>query len=67
MTKNILTTLRDNPISVVAIALSSLAGGLLIWGFFGTLKSEVTGTGLIVRDDHLIVVISHQEGIINKQ
>ena len=65
--QNIMTTLRDNPISVVAIALSSLAGGLLIWGFFGTLKSEVTGTGLIVRGDHLFVVNSQQEGIIKKQ
>ena len=64
---NMVTTLRDNPVAVVAIALSSLAGGILIWGFFGTLKSEVTGTGLIVRGNHLFVVNSQQEGIIKQQ
>jgi HlyD family secretion protein len=64
---DIVQSLRDNPIAVIAIALSSLAGGLLIWGFFGTLTSEGTGTGLIVRGNRLFVVNSQQEGIIKQQ
>lgn len=63
----ILASIRDNPLSIIALALSSLAGGLLVWGCFGTLKSEVNGTGLIVRGRHLIVVNSQQEGIIKRQ
>lgn len=63
----LLTSLRDNPIAVVAVALASLAGGVVVWGCFGTLQSEVSGTGLIVRGNHLHVVNSQQEGIIKRQ
>ena len=59
--------LSDKPLQVVAVALASLTGGVLIWGCFGTLRSEVTGTGMIIRGRHLFVVNSKQQGVIKSQ
>ena len=56
--------LSDKPLKVVALALASLTGGVLIWGCFGTLRSEVSGVGMIIRGRHLFVVNSKQQGVI---
>jgi len=63
----LLRSLRDHPLNVVALALASLTGGVLIWGFLGNLRTEVTGTGMIIRGDHLFLVNSNQQGVIKTQ
>jgi multidrug resistance efflux pump len=64
---NLLRSLRDKPLSAIGLVLASLTGGVLVWGFFGTLRSEVSGTGMIVRGNHLYVVNSQQQGVIKSQ
>lgn len=59
--------LSNKPIQAVAMVLASLTGGVLIWGCFGSLRSEVTGTGMIIRGRHLFVVNSKQQGVIKSQ
>ena len=57
----------EKPLRVVALALASLTGGVLIWGCFGTLRSEVTGMGMIIRGHHLHLINSKQQGVIKSQ
>lgn len=59
--------LSEKPLRVVALALASLTGGVLMWGCFGTLRGEVTGMGMIIRGRHLFVVSSKQQGVIKSQ
>lgn len=64
---DLLRTLRTRPLTVVAVTLAALTGGVVAWGFFGTLRSEVSGTGMIIRGNHLYVVNSKQQGVIKSQ
>lgn len=64
---DVLRAIRGNPLNVVALALASLTGGVLIWGFVGNLRGEVAGTGMILRGPHLYVVNSKQQGVITRQ
>lgn len=63
----LLRYVSSKPLHVVAVALASLTGGVLVWGCFGTLRSEVSGTGMIIRGRHLFVVNSKQQGVIKSQ
>ena len=56
--------LVTRPIQVVSISLAVLGLGFLTWGFFGTLRTEVQGTGLVIRGLRLVSVTSPQQGLI---
>jgi multidrug resistance efflux pump len=56
--------LVTRPIQVVSLSLAVLGLGFLAWGFFGTLRTEVQGTGLVIRGQRLVSVTSPQQGLI---
>ena len=63
----LLRSLQNKPQNALIVALLSLTGGVVVWGCFGSLKSEVEGTGMIIRGNHLYVVSSKQQGVITSQ
>lgn len=48
----------------MSISLAFLGLGFLAWGFYGTLRTEVQGTGLVIRGLRLVSVTSPQQGLI---
>ena len=56
--------LITRPIQVVSLSMAVLGLGILAWGFFGTLRTEVQGTGLVIRGLRLVSVTSPQQGLI---
>ena len=63
----LLRSLQNKPQNALIVALLSLTGGVVVWGCFGSLKSEVEGTGMVIRGNHLYVVSSKQQGVITSQ
>ena len=57
----------SRPFYLTGIILGGLTSIGLLWSFFGELKSEVEGVGIIVRGNHLVTVFSPQGGTIKQQ
>lgn len=57
----------SKPLLIGGGVIGLLALGGFGWSVFGTLKSEVSGVGLIIRGERLFTVTSKQAGLVGEE